>query len=177
MLAKLYTGGNPTGWIMSEKLNGFRAIWDGLQLLSRTGNPFPAPAWFLAQLPADTPLDGELWASRDGGLSIVQQFARSRREDGWRKLKFIPFDLPASPLVARDRARELETRFPNALRSRVCANREDLARELWDVHQAGGEGVMLRFADARYEPSRHDRDYSGALLKVRCQDSFDLFMT
>src|SRR5262249_996536 len=51
---------DPTGWWMSEKLDGVRAYWDGEAFVSRLGNRFVAPDWFTADLPADT-LDGELW--------------------------------------------------------------------------------------------------------------------
>src|SRR5205807_1941316 len=46
------------GWWMSEKLDGVRAYWDGAQFLSRQGNRYQAPDWFVAGLPP-TPLDGE----------------------------------------------------------------------------------------------------------------------
>lgn len=59
---------DPAGWIVSEKLNGCRAFWDGSQLWSRGGNVIPAPAWFTAGLPT-SPLDGEVWAGR-GQLMI-----------------------------------------------------------------------------------------------------------
>ena len=62
---------DPTGWLLSEKLDGVRAYWDGADFYSRNGNAFPAPAWFKQGLPA-TPLDGELWAGR-------RQFRRSRQ--------------------------------------------------------------------------------------------------
>ena len=39
------------GWWMSEKLDGVRAYWDGRGSISRLGNPFHAPDWFLAGLP------------------------------------------------------------------------------------------------------------------------------
>src|SRR5262249_25649064 len=51
------------GWWMSEKLDGVRAYWDGRQFLSRLGNLFHAPDWFVAGLP-EVPLDGELWIGR-----------------------------------------------------------------------------------------------------------------
>ena len=38
-------------WWMSEKLDGVRAFWDGKQFLSRQGNLYHAPAWFLEGLP------------------------------------------------------------------------------------------------------------------------------
>src|SRR3954454_25130920 len=51
------------GWWMSEKLVGVRAYWDGKQFLSRQGNLFYAPGWFVDGFPR-TPLDGELWLDR-----------------------------------------------------------------------------------------------------------------
>src|SRR5438045_3542568 len=50
-------------WWLSEKLDGVRAYWDGRALISRLGNRFHAPDWFLEGLP-ETPLDGELWIGR-----------------------------------------------------------------------------------------------------------------
>jgi DNA ligase-1 len=44
------------GWWMSEKLDGVRAYWDGKQFLSRQGNVFHAPEWFVEAFP-DVPLD------------------------------------------------------------------------------------------------------------------------
>ena len=60
---KWETDHDPTGWWMSEKLDGIRAYWDGETFVSRLGNRFFAPDWFVADLPADT-LDGELWVGR-----------------------------------------------------------------------------------------------------------------
>src|ERR1700722_6441778 len=42
---------DPTGWWLSEKLDGVRAFWDGKQFLSRLGNLFHAPDWFVAGFP------------------------------------------------------------------------------------------------------------------------------
>src|SRR5262245_46625445 len=54
---------NLVGWWMSEKLDGVRAYWDGKQFISRQGNVYVAPDWFLEGLPP-VPLDGELWVAR-----------------------------------------------------------------------------------------------------------------
>lgn len=45
-----------TGWWLSGKLDGVRAYWDGRQFVSRQGNQFRAPAWFVADLP-EVPLE------------------------------------------------------------------------------------------------------------------------
>ena len=70
----------PLGWIMSEKFDGYRALFryeeddSGYltkgKFYSRQGKPFQAPAWFLEAMPppdilGSKVLDGELWAGRD----------------------------------------------------------------------------------------------------------------
>src|SRR5690349_17670486 len=47
---KWETDKDPTGWWMSEKLDGIRAYWDGEAFVSRLGNRFLAPAWFTRDL-------------------------------------------------------------------------------------------------------------------------------
>ena len=37
LLLKTYKDQNTTNWVMSEKLDGIRAYWDGKQLLTRNG--------------------------------------------------------------------------------------------------------------------------------------------
>ena len=64
MLAKVYESGvDLADYWVSEKLDGVRAYWNGSRLLSRNGNVFPAPDWFVADFPK-VPLDGELWGGR-----------------------------------------------------------------------------------------------------------------
>ena len=57
-----------TGWVMSEKLDGIRAYWNGTRLLTRKGLPLRPPPWFTAGFPSFE-LDGELWSGR-GGIRI-----------------------------------------------------------------------------------------------------------
>lgn len=64
LLAERYRGDIDVAhyWV-SEKLDGVRASWDGKALQFRSGNPVPAPQWFVDALPRQ-PLDGELWLGR-----------------------------------------------------------------------------------------------------------------
>ena len=56
---------DPTGWLMSEKLDGVRCYWNGTTMYTRNGNVFlGAPDSFKAKLP-EIALDGELWTGRD----------------------------------------------------------------------------------------------------------------
>ena len=39
---------DPSGYLLSEKLDGMRAYWDGRGLWTRTGKPVIAPSWCAA---------------------------------------------------------------------------------------------------------------------------------
>ena len=73
MLAKKHdpTTQDPTGWLISEKLDGVRCFWNGTQMLTRNGNLFYPPDWFIKELPKDLALDGELFTTRDDFQKIV----------------------------------------------------------------------------------------------------------
>jgi hypothetical protein len=83
MLAQKYDDKiDPTGWFMSEKLDGVRAYWSGSKFYSRQGNQFIAPAWFTKDLPKE-PLDGELWCGRglfQKTLSIIKKTVSTTTE-------------------------------------------------------------------------------------------------
>ena len=46
---------DPAGYLVSEKLEGVRAVWDGKVLRFRIGRTVAAPAWFIAKLPKEPP--------------------------------------------------------------------------------------------------------------------------
>ena len=90
------------GWWMSEKLDGVRAYWDGTTFVSRLGNPFHAPDWFVAGLP-DTPLDGELWSGRRRFQRTISIVRRQDRSDHWREVTYVVFDAPGLALPFEER--------------------------------------------------------------------------
>src|SRR5262249_48214774 len=81
------------GWWLSEKLDGARAYWDGQSLISRLGNRFHAPDWFLEGLPA-MPLDGELWIGRKAFQRTVGIVRRQDKTDLWKEVRYVVFDAP-----------------------------------------------------------------------------------
>ncbi len=83
-----------TGWWLSEKLDGVRAYWDGKQFLSRLGNRFYPPPWFVEALPAH-PLDGELWGGRKLFQRTVGIVKRQDQSPLWKDLLYVVFDAPA----------------------------------------------------------------------------------
>lgn len=88
---------NPKGYLMSEKLDGMRAIWDAGGLWSRAGNSIAAPAYFLAALPKGVKLDGELFLGR-GRFQDVMSVCRSGvpNETAWRRVRYVVFDAPST---------------------------------------------------------------------------------
>ena len=82
-----------TGWWISEKLDGVRAYWDGKELLSRTGNTYPAPDWFIKDFPKDMHLDGELWCGRAKFQETVS-IVRTEGSENWKTVMYHVFDAP-----------------------------------------------------------------------------------
>ena len=94
-LAKTYKGKiDITQYWVSEKLDGVRAYWNGRQLISRQGNTYPAPLWFIKNFPTEA-LDGELWIDRNQFqrlLSIVRK--KQAVDTEWQQVHYYVFDLP-----------------------------------------------------------------------------------
>lgn len=168
LLAHRWEQQDPTGWWMSEKLDGVRAYWDGKRFVSRLGNQYVAPAWFVEGLP-DFPLDGELFAGRGRFQHAVSVARRIDAGEAWRALSFVIFDAPAVDAGFEDRIAHLEAHFTRrpfplarVLDHRPCKGHDDLAAELRRIEELGGEGLMLRRPGSRYEVGR-----SETLLKVK----------
>jgi DNA ligase 1 len=169
LLAETWTpDANIKGWWHSEKLDGVRAYWDGQRFLSRRGNQFYAPAWFIEKLP-QVPLDGELWLARKSFQRTVSIVRRQDAGDLWRSVQFVVFDAPSCEGVFETRLAHIrdcfasqKPQFAQVLDQQRCRNSSQLERELARVLALGGEGLMLRQPHSLYEPRR-----SQTLLKVK----------
>ena len=152
------------GWLVSEKLDGVRARWDGRQLLTRAGNRIDAPASFTVGWPT-LPIEGELWIGR-GQFQAVSDAVRAGRTDvsAWRHVRFMAFDLPSSPQAFASRTRELRGLVEQVASPRLqripqlhFGNRLQLDTWLDAVTAGGGEGLMLHHAFAHYHAGRTDQ--------------------
>jgi DNA ligase 1 len=162
-----------TKYLVSEKYDGVRAIWDGTTLKFRSGRTVAAPRWFIDSLPK-TPLDGELWIAR-GRFDEVSGIVRKELplDDEWRRVNYMIFELPQSRenagLSFAERVKQIEAIVTKAnfsqlraVRQYAAKERAQLKRELDRVVKAGGEGLMLHLADAPYVTGRSD-----VLLKLK----------
>ncbi|CAG8794245.1 11270_t:CDS:2, partial [Racocetra persica] len=142
---------DPTGWWISEKLDGVRAFWCGKRsvFLSRQGKVYAAPAWFTKGLPKDIDLDGELFGGRGKFQSTVSIVKAGVEE--WKKITYQIFDVPS---------------YSNApfedLQHRYCKSAKDIFDELKRVEAVGGEGLMIRKPKSEYVCGR-----SNTLLKIK----------
>jgi DNA ligase 1 len=157
-----------SGWWLSEKLDGVRAYWDGKQFLSRLGNRFYPPPWFVEGFP-DHPLDGELWGGRKLFQRTVGIVKRQDQSPLWKDLLFVVFDAPAHPGTFEERidhARkviaERNLTYARPHEHYVCRDHDHLREELARVESLGGEGLMARKPGSKYEVGR-----SATLLKVK----------
>ncbi|HMV85901.1 MAG TPA: DNA ligase [Blastocatellia bacterium] len=163
---------DPAPYLVSEKYDGVRALWDGKVLRSRAGNVFAAPAWFLAKLPRQS-LDGELWIGR-GQFEKLSGAVRkaSPQDDEWRQIKYMIFELPDAPGTFAERYEQIkrvvaQANFPQlvAVEQFRLPDNAALRRKLDEVVRGGGEGLMLHRADALFVAGRSD-----ALLKLKPLD-------
>lgn len=154
---------DPSYYLVSEKLDGVRALWDGKVLRFRSGRPIAAPQWFTAALPP-TPLDGELWIAR-GQFDRVSATARRGQplDTEWQALRYWVFDLPTDPRPFADRAAALTelvqrtgVAWLHVVAQRRVADAAHLQRELVAVVAQGGEGLMLHQQDALRRPGRSE---------------------
>jgi DNA ligase-1 len=166
LLAKNAPAGiDPKAYLVSEKLDGVRALWDGAALKFRSGRAVAAPAWFLAALPK-TPLDGELWMARRSFDALSGAVRRAEPVDAeWRRIRYRVFELPAGDGTFAQRADQLKALASDidvpVEQQRFRSNAE-LRAKLKQVVDAGGEGLMLHRADAPVASGRSD-----LLLKLK----------
>ncbi|KAG6877708.1 hypothetical protein C0993_004803 [Termitomyces sp. T159_Od127] len=166
------TGPDPTGWWISEKLDGLRTYYDGKDMISRLGNPFTPPKWFLEKLPKDVSLDGELFGGR-GEFQSTVSIVKTLDSPHWKNITFQIFDIPSKGHLAfEERIEILERLFGpdgdyasdvvNIVKHEKATSRQHVLDKLREIESLGGEGLMLRKPASEYEGSR-----SGSLLKIK----------
>lgn len=163
---------NPAQYLVSEKFDGVRAIWDGKQLKFRSGNVVNAPAWFLAKLPA-TKLDGELWLGRQRFEELSGLVRQTMPDDAkWREIKYQIFELPEGQGSFTERAARIEEiiakqNWPQLLAVKQHKITDNAALQVLfqTIVAEGAEGLMLHLAEAPYITGRSD-----VLLKLKPQE-------
>ncbi len=166
-------------WVYELKLDGYRAqaIRDraGVRLLSRTGRDltkkYPAVSrGLLDAIKAGSALDGELVAFDDEGrlsFNALQNAASGTR------VIFFAFDILVSEgkdvklLSLRERKDLLNSILSPSDHVQLVEHfGGPLSRFLEGVKQIGGEGVVAKRLDSRYEPGRRSGSWSKMRINI-----------
>ena len=170
LLAEVYKHGiNVQEYLISEKYDGVRAVWDGKGFISRAGNPINAPAWFTKGFPK-TALDGELWLGHGKFDALSGAVRKDVPIDAeWKNISYMVFELPNAEGTFAERARRIveivkATNVPHlkVVKQYRVKDEAELNQQLKKMVAAGGEGLMLHRADAGYVTGR-----SNVLLKLK----------
>ena len=154
---------NVTDYLISEKYDGVRAYWDGRKLWFRGGGEVHAPAWFTERLPQQS-LDGELWVGR-GQFELASSIVRQKipNDTEWRRIHYMIFELPNETGDFAKRSAKIQTLVNTINQPQIVAvkhyrlsSRHELQRDLDQIVQQGGEGLMLHLASAPYVTGRSD---------------------
>ena len=149
-----------SGWWVSEKYDGVRAIWTGTRLLSRNGKDMNAPEWFTAGLP-NRRLDGELWMGRGTFDRLVSCIQKGE----WAGVRYMVFEL-AEP--GEFEWRDIALQFIPLPRHCKRVNHHELyGHSMLDEFEKsivanGGEGCVIRRPGSKYRPGR-----CGDVIKVK----------
>ena len=170
LLAQEYkTGIDVTQYLISEKFDGVRAVWDGSTFHTRQGNAIHAPAWFTKDLPK-TPLDGELWLGR-GQFDVLSGAVRKDVpiDAEWKNISYNVFELPNAEGTFEARAKRISEIVKKANLQHLKAveqfrvkDEAELKLRMKLMVKNGGEGLMLHRADSEYITGRN-----AALIKLK----------
>lgn len=152
-----------SGWWVSEKYDGIRAIWTGSKLITRSGKDLKAPEWFTKGLPKNMRLDGELWMGRgtfDQLVSVIQ-----RKDSDWVGVQYMVFDLAGLGTFEERYKQLLSMHLPancTKVEHVILRGHGDLSLKELIIHAEGGEGCVIRRPGSLYRPGR-----SGDVIKVK----------
>jgi DNA ligase 1 len=152
LLLKPYKNQDISGWVMSEKLDGIRAFWDGQNLLTKNGNIINAPKWFLKGYPSFQ-IDGELWTKRADFENISSIVRDKIPSNDWDKVKHYIFEVPNAKgdLFQRiSKVKPYENKYIKIIPQIPIKNKEHLNKFLEQINKNKGEGVVVRDPNIDY---------------------------
>ena len=146
LLLKVYKDQNITNWVMSEKLDGIRAYWNGKNLISRGGKVIYAPKWFIKGYPS-FPIDGELWTKRNDFENISSIVRDKIPSSKWKEVKHYIFEVPNSKgnlFVRLNKVKPYENNIIKIINQIEIKSKKHLTEFLDYVELNKGEGVVVR---------------------------------
>ena len=166
----------PNGWYLSEKYDGYRAIWNGQEFVSRAGNVFATPDYFKEWLPTNEALDGELFMGRENFEKCGLFRKKEVDHEAWKKanITYQIFDSPTMSGMFEERTAKIKKLIKDQCKSKSgkcplkmtkqikVTSEADVKKHFDKLVAEGAEGVMLRAPNSPYDKKR-----SSNLLKVK----------
>lgn len=157
---------NVGDYLMSEKLDGVRAYWDGKQLYFRSGRVINAPEWFTENFPVHA-MDGELWMGRAQFERLSGAVRRQQADDAeWRKIQYCLFEYPLAKGDFRQRLQELhilveKLHIPwlRVIQQEPVKSVEQIEAKLRQLTLQKAEGLVLHLAGAEFQAGRSEFVY------------------
>lgn len=151
------------GWVMSEKLDGIRAYWNGRDLRTKQGHRIFAPQWFIADLPPFE-LDGELWLAR-GKFAETQAIVMDKKpSQEWKRLTYQIFEVPNQQGGLMERLKVLDeflienpSQIVHIIPQITITDHQQIRSQLQLITQQGGEGVVIRNPNLAYVTGRQSQ--------------------
>lgn len=174
MLLKTYKGDeNLSSWVMSQKLDGVRALWDGKSLKSRNQRAFLPPQNFIKCFPSYA-LDGEIYSPNLSFEEIIS-IVNSTQNKGWERLKLYVFDLPEMSgnllkrlQVLKNFLEKTPCKFIEIIEQKPAISHQNVRNFFNKIIKNGGEGVVVRDLNAAYQSGRSDK-----ILKLKKVQDFE----
>ncbi len=166
---KTYMGNEEiNGWVMSEKLDGIRAYWNGKELLTRQGKKIFAPSSFLKNFPKFE-LDGELYTKRSDFENVQNIVMDKKPSKDWKEITYNIFEVPNEKGDFLQRLKKAKKWFEKKPNSQVkiikqikIKEKEDLNKFLEEIIIKKGEGLIIKDPKQNYHTGR-----SPHILKVK----------
>lgn len=160
LLLKNYTkDSNVTGWMMSEKLDGVRAYWDGEKLFSRSGRILNTPKFFTKNFPKHE-LDGELWIKRESFSSVVSIINTKQETQRWKEIRYKIFEVPNAKGNLEQRLDKVKiSKYISVIEQIKVKNKEHLKNFLKSVEDKSGEGIVVRDGNYPYYTGRTNKAF------------------
>ncbi|EES89887.1 DNA ligase [Helicobacter canadensis] len=157
-----------TSYLMSEKLDGIRGIWNGKTLSTRNNNPLNPPKFWLKNFPSFN-LDGELWLDYESFeqiSSIIHTSTPNPKE--WQKIIYYIFDAPnicknCTLLERLTKLQEYLDKNPapyiKIIPQIKIQDKNHLQSYFQSILDKKGEGIIIRQNDSSYSDSNHSYKY------------------
>eukprot|EP00026_Physarum_polycephalum_P002498 Phypoly_transcript_02505.p1 GENE.Phypoly_transcript_02505~~Phypoly_transcript_02505.p1 ORF type:complete len:743 (+),score=67.33 Phypoly_transcript_02505:95-2323(+) len=155
---------DPTNWLIFEKYDGSRTIWncEERRFYSRWGAVFPLPNYISDTMPNNQWLDAEIWFGREKGMRYqsTKLIQAAPHLVLWSKFQLIIFDIPSPSIMQQPYTKRHQFLlsimcnkshpFIHIAPYTTCTSKSHVESAFFNIRTQGGEGIILRDPFAPY---------------------------